>query len=109
VPDLGVRETAGDRAKHVEFALRELLDLSWRRGMRNTGVDHALRDRRREKCLSAGNGADCRQKLFGRVVLEDEPAGAGAAVVAHLELHLVGPVAHRHIGLGGLRVLERIA
>jgi hypothetical protein len=39
--------------------------------MRKTGelLDHALRDRRREKRISPGNSADRGEELFGRVVL----------------------------------------
>ena len=40
-------------------------------------LDHAGRDRRREQRFSSGDGADRGDQLLGRVVLEDEPAGAG--------------------------------
>ncbi len=39
-------------------------------------LDHASRDRRREERVSVGNRADRGDQLFGRVVLEDEAAGA---------------------------------
>src|SRR5436309_3277099 len=59
--DLGVREAAGDQAEHVELALRQLVELFWRRGLWNASElsYDAFRDRGREKRLSAGNRADC--------------------------------------------------
>jgi len=34
--------------------------------------------------------------------------GGALAVVAHLDLQLVGAVAHRHVRVAGVRVLERV-
>ena len=41
-------------------------------------LDHALRDRRREERLAAGDDPDRGEELLGRVVLEDEAACTGA-------------------------------
>jgi hypothetical protein len=52
----------------------------WRRsGLRNARelLDHALRDGRGEQRLSAGDGPDRGEELFGWVALQDEAAGAG--------------------------------
>src|SRR3954471_6858127 len=78
--NLNVREAAGDQAKHVELALGQTVEPRRRRGLWNAHelFDHAFRDGRGEKRISAGNRADCREELFGRVILEHEAAGAGA-------------------------------
>src|SRR5438552_6446649 len=78
--DLGVGEAAGDQAKHVELALRQLVELFWRRGLWNASElsYDAFRDGGGEKRLSIGDRADCCEELFGRVVFEHEPTGAGA-------------------------------
>src|SRR5205823_4668073 len=78
--DLRVREPAGDQAEHVELALGELVEPWRRRGTRDARelLDHAPRDRGGEERLAAGDGADGGEELLRRVVLEHEPAGAGA-------------------------------
>src|SRR5438445_10397655 len=78
--DLGVREAAGDQAKHVALALRQLVELFWRRGLRNASElsYDAFRDGGGEKRLSVGDRADCCEELFGRVVFEHETSGASA-------------------------------
>src|SRR5207248_8528813 len=78
--DLNVREATGDQAKHVELALRQLVELFWRRGLWNASElsYDAFRDGGGEKRLSIGDRADCCEELFGRIVFEHEPARAGA-------------------------------
>ena len=62
-------------------------------------------------CRSCGHLAAVDLDAFADA---DEPVpeavarGAALAVVAYLELKLVGPIADRHIGRAGARVLERV-
>src|SRR6266508_1408879 len=78
--DLRVRKAADDQAEHVELALTEIVELSRRRWTWNARelFDQAFRDAGGKQRLSAGDDADCGEELFGRVVLEHEPARAGA-------------------------------
>jgi hypothetical protein len=78
--DLPVGKAASHQAKDLSFALAELVELRRRRRARDARelFDHTLRDRRREERVSSGDGADSGEELFGRVVLENETAGAGA-------------------------------
>ena len=60
--------------------VRQLVELLRRRVARDARelLDHALRDRGREQRVAGGDGADRRDQLLGRVVLEHEAARAGA-------------------------------
>jgi hypothetical protein len=84
--DLGVRETARDKAKYVYLALGEIVELPWRRGLPNARelFDHAFGDGGGEQSVSAGHDADGGEELFGRVVLEQETAGAGPERFVHV-------------------------
>ena len=70
----------GDQAEDLPLALGQILELARRRGVRDARelLDHAPGDRRREERVAGGDGADRREQLLGRVVLEHEPARAGA-------------------------------
>src|SRR5215467_10732054 len=69
LPDLGVRQAAGDQPEHVEFALSQLVESLGRRGLRNPGElpDHAFGYGRRQQRVSGGDGADRGEELFGGI------------------------------------------
>src|SRR5438105_14123543 len=73
--DLGVREAAGDEAKHVELALREIGELSRGLGLGNARepLDHAFRDGGGEERISAGDDTDRGEELLGRSSLSTNP------------------------------------
>src|SRR5436190_5371805 len=77
--DLAVRQAGGDQAKDFSFALAEVVELLRRVGAREAGelLDHALCDGGGEERIADRDGADRRDQLLGRIVLEDEAAGAG--------------------------------
>ena len=50
----------------------------------NELVDHALGDRRRQQRVAAGDDTDRVEELLGRIVLQDEAAGAGAERLVHV-------------------------
>src|SRR5918996_124942 len=58
--DLRVRETARDEAEHVQLAIGQVGQLLRRLSVRDSRelLDHALRDRRREERLAAGDDPD---------------------------------------------------
>ena len=68
------------RRKTSRSRSREVVELLRRRGPRHPGelLDHAPRDRGREKRVAGGDRADRGDQLLGRIVLEDEAAGAGS-------------------------------
>ena len=78
--DLRVREAARNQTKHVQLALRQLAELLRRLSARNARelLDHPLRDRGGQQRVSAGHDPDRLEELLGRVVLQDESAGAGS-------------------------------
>ena len=70
---------ARDQAEHVHLARGQRLHRLRRRLLVDTGElrDHPTGDRGRQEGVAAGDRAHGGDQLLGRVVLEDEPAGAG--------------------------------
>ena len=81
LPDLGVRQAAGDQARRPRArarSARRAPSAARGRGPRANCSITRLRDRRREQRVAASDDADRAEQLLGRVVLQHEAARAGA-------------------------------
>ena len=103
--DLGVREPAGDQAKHVELALCQLFELRRRSGLGDARepLDHTLGNGGGEKRISAGNDANSAEELFWGIVLENEPAGTCAERLVDVFIEVVAEASN------GLEAVEKAA